>query len=178
MSNKHNSSLSHHTISTIPLELTWQANQHLLQRSKLQQTAPNSSTFIYPAIYNWEFTVTSVTSVTLALSPLYKPAHKCYTTAISQQTVTNCNIECLINVIYDKKSPPPTATTATLQHCPLNQPEKPPYKCCSAATNCNILPQTATFTALSRRLCDNLVSQVCVKVFPSQQKKNGASGPD
>src|SRR5262249_36068909 len=68
-----------------------------------------------PAIYNWKFTATSVTSVTLALNPLPRPVYQCDTSAKLAHAVTNCNIDLNIhrssNRLLEKH-----CNTATLPH--------------------------------------------------------------
>jgi hypothetical protein len=74
-----------------------------------------SSIFIYPAIYSWDFTVTSVTSVTLPLNPLSKPVHQMLHDPKIQQTVTNCNN------LFSRTSPlansSPTGSKFGVFHC-------------------------------------------------------------
>jgi hypothetical protein len=46
---------------------------------------------------------------------------------------------------------------------------------CNKCNKCNIAPLLSVMTR-SRWLCDNPVSLICMKAFPSQETKNGASG--
>jgi hypothetical protein len=55
---------------------------------QLQQTATNAYTSINPAIYNWKFTVTSVTTVTLPSNPA---PQACSQMLQLPKSVTNCN---------------------------------------------------------------------------------------
>jgi hypothetical protein len=131
------------------------ANLQMLQSQKLQQTATNcnklfhlyQSSNILLGIHcnNCNIVILALEVASQATSQML---HHC-------NIVTNCNIKPLTMVIYDKKPPTSTATTATMQHWPLQPAPQArsqmlqPLKLQQTATNCNIL-FSCTSPTLSR----------------------------